>query len=291
MPSYIRGIIRKIIRAAGYDVRKILKNDMNLYYKLFSSDDIYLKRFYNIGAGIFNHPAWTNVDYYSEWYKANKIGISYDLFKQEPLPIEDCSANVVYSSHTIEHINDEAAQNLFNEAYRILKVGGIIRITTPDIDLCYRSVKNNDRYFWREMIKSYSMPKEMRNSNISKPMKDVSLKQIFLFNFASQMSELTNEENTRKIDDAEIDRIFSEMPFQVALNHIKDMCSLELQKKYTVNHINWYNGDKLSKMLHSAGFNNVYLSGHGQSALPILRNTAFFDNTCPYLSIYVEARK
>ena len=290
--NIFKSLVLKAVNSMGYGVYKIgNKTDIDLYYSLFSKEDVDSKNFFNIGAGTFKHLAWTNVDYYSDWYKDNIIGISYDLFKQKPLPIEDCSANVVYSSHTIEHISDEAAQNMFNEAYRVLKVGGIIRITTPDIDLCYRSVTNNDRYFWKEMIKSYSMSKEMSNSNISKPMKDVSLKQIFLFNFASQMSELTNEENPRKIDDAEIDRIFTEMPFQEALNHIKDMCSLELQKKYTVNHINWWNGDKLVRMLRVAGFNDVYLSGHGQSALPILRNTVIFDNTCPYLSIYVEARK
>ena len=42
----------------------------------------------------------------------------------EPLPIADSSAEVVYTlAHTVEHINNEAAQNMFNEAYRILKPG------------------------------------------------------------------------------------------------------------------------------------------------------------------------
>jgi len=44
------------------------------------------------------------------------------------LPIENDSAEVVYSSHTVEHITDEAAQKMFNESYRILKKGGILRI-------------------------------------------------------------------------------------------------------------------------------------------------------------------
>lgn len=292
MLKLVRKLVKNGIKAMGYDVYKRNKNsNMDLYYSLFSKEDIKNKRFYNIGAGLFRHPAWTNVDYYSSWYKDNEIGISFDLFELKPLPINENSANIVYSSHTIEHISDEAAQNMFNEAYRILKKGGILRLTTPDIDLCYRSVINNDRYFWKQMIEIYSVPENMVNVHICKPMKDVSLKQIFLFNFASQTSELTSNENTYKISDEEFDKIFKEMSYEDALNYCKDKCLLDIQKKYAVDHINWWNKYKLFSMLHKAGFEDVYLSGYGQSISPVLRDTSCFDNTCPYLSIYIEARK
>lgn len=81
------------------------------------------------------------------------------------------------------------------------------------------------------------------------------------------------------------------MDYEKALNYIKDKCILEIQKKYSVDHINWWNKDKLFRMLQEAGFEEVYLSGYGQSLSPVLRNTSYFDNTCPYLSLYVEAKK
>ncbi|PYI52942.1 class I SAM-dependent methyltransferase [Paenibacillus flagellatus] len=277
--------------ALGYEVRKREKPDMELYFSIFSEEDVKKKRFYNIGAGSFVHRAWTNIDFQNDWYKDNQIGINYDLLELKPLPIEDQVANVVYSSHTIEHITNEAAQNMFNEAYRILKKNGIIRLTTPNIDLCYRTVLNNDRNFWRRMEVDYSTPEIMAKVNVSKPMKDVTLKQIFLFNFASQTSELQNITGTYKISDKEFDKIFSEMPYEQALDYAIDKCSLDIHKRYPGDHINWWNKDKLFNMLKIAGFKDIYLSGYGQSMSPVLRNTSYFDYTCPYLSIYVEARR
>lgn len=188
MLTYLKKLFLKGLNSIGYDLRKTGTGpDLDLYYSIFSKEDIKKRCFYNIGAGLFSHIAWTNIDYYSNWYKENKIGISYDLFDLKPLPIDDNSANIIYSSHTVEHINDEAAQNMFNEAHRILKINGIIRLTMPDIDLCYKTIINNDRYFWKQMSDISSIPKYMASGNISKPMNSVSLKQIFLFIFASQI--------------------------------------------------------------------------------------------------------
>jgi len=180
---------------------------------------------------------------------------------------------------------------MFNEVHRILKKDGILRITTPNIDLCYRALINNDIYFWKQMSDTYSTPKGMAYANICKPMNTVTLKQIFLYNFASQLSELTNKENKNKINDEELEKIFTKLNYEEALNFVIDKCLLNIQKKYPVDHINWWNKDKLFRMLSTAGFEEVYLSGYGQSLSPILRDTRYFDNTCPYLSLYIETRK
>jgi hypothetical protein len=118
----MRSFVCRLLARLGYEVHKIqTKNDLAIYYALFNCDDVVNRRFYNVGAGLFRHPVWTNVDYYSNWYQGNPIDMNFDLFELKPLPIESKSASIVYSSHTIEHITDEAAQNLFDEAYRILK--------------------------------------------------------------------------------------------------------------------------------------------------------------------------
>jgi len=43
--------------------------------------------------------------------------------------------------------------------------------------------------------------------------------------------------------------------------------------------------------MKNAGFQNVYKSGYAQSKSPILRNTNYFDNTHPQISVYIEAIK
>jgi len=291
MKQIFKKIVIRALTSMGFSISRVNHNDIQLYFKIYGKEDVENKRFYNIGAGLFKHPAWTNIDYHSKYYKDNEIHTDCDLLECKPLPIPDNSANIVYSSHTIEHITDEAVQNMLNEAYRILKRGGTIRLAAPNIDLYYKVLLNNDVEFWRWDIDTYSKEENMRNVGIGVPMNNVSMKQIFLFSFASQTSSLHIDRSTQKISDEEFDRIFSERKFEDALNYCKSKCSIELQCKYPCHHINWWNKDKLFRMLRLAGFKNIYLSAYGQSMSPVLRNTYYFDSTCPRASIYVESNK
>lgn len=47
-------------------------------------------------------------------------------------PFADNSVDVVYSSHTIEHLTYEEGKFVFKESIRVLKPGGVIRIIVPD---------------------------------------------------------------------------------------------------------------------------------------------------------------
>jgi len=243
-----------------------LKNDVALYRQIYSKDSIENRRFYNLGAGAFRHPCWTNVDHKSDWYRSvqGHDFIEWDLLSLTRIRVADNSAEIVYCSHTIEHITDDAAQNMFNEAFRILKKGGVFRVTTPNIDLEYRAFKEKDRqFFYWKKDKSFS------------------LHQIFLSHFASSAS----------ISDHELDKIFSKMEYEEALNYCISRCSLETQRNSPGGHINWWNAKKLRRMIGTAGFREVCLSGYGQSSSPVLRNTRFFDNTHIPISIYMEAIK
>lgn len=291
-------LINRIITFMGYDIRRLFPDpdvsDINMYINTWGAACLVKKPFYNIGAGTFWHPAWTNMDYESKWYssssKYTRTGITYDLLSMSPFPIETNSANVVYSSHTVEHISDQAAQNMFNEAHRILKKGGVMRITTPDIDLYFRAYKNKDRsfYFWMDL---FSTPSEVTRIKLAKPMNEASDGEIFLYQFASSVSPLHADGAQERIMDIELENIFTEKEYEDALNYCTAKCPLEIQKKYPGNHINWWNKNKLMRMLKNAGFTDVFPSGYGQSSCPILRNTHYFDNTHPKISLYVEAVK
>lgn len=82
----MKRLIQKGLNMFGYEIHRTNKkaNDIKLYLKLYSEDSINNKRCYNIGAGGFSHPCWTNVDYVSDWYAKNRSktikGIQYDLF-------------------------------------------------------------------------------------------------------------------------------------------------------------------------------------------------------------------
>ena len=286
-------IIGEIVRKLGYDVYRVNKKSYSTVgYENFPKESLEKKRFYNIGAGLFRHPYWTNIDHKSDWYAEveGENYIDFDLFSMQKLNIESDIAEAVYSSHTVEHINDAAAVNMFNEVYRILKRGCTFRFTTPNIDLYYKACKAKDYHFFY-WIDYYSEPKEYKRVQARKPFNKASIQELFIYEFASHVSSLIEDCSLKKITDDELDHIFKNMNYEDALNHCTARCSLELQRKYPGYHINWWNINKATEMLQKAGFSEIYLSGYGQSLLSILRDTDLFDNTHPKVSMYIEAIK
>lgn len=49
------------------------------------------------------------------------------------IPCADGSAEAIYSSHMIEHLDRRDADGFLREAYRVLRPGGVIRISTPGL--------------------------------------------------------------------------------------------------------------------------------------------------------------
>ena len=80
----MKRLINKCLNPLGYEVKKIVnKHNISYYQSSYHANSMKMKRFYNIGAGGFYHPYWTNVDYISEWYASNNKktsqGIHYDF--------------------------------------------------------------------------------------------------------------------------------------------------------------------------------------------------------------------
>ena len=73
------------------------------------------------------------------------------------MPLKANDAEVMYTSHTIEHISDEAVQNLFYEAHKALKPGGYFRVTTgPNADSDYAALLRGDSdwFYWNKWYDS-----------------------------------------------------------------------------------------------------------------------------------------
>ena len=51
----------------------------------------------------------------------------------KPWPFASASAQAINSEHFIEHLTLEEARAYFGEAYRVLRPGGLIRTTTPNL--------------------------------------------------------------------------------------------------------------------------------------------------------------
>jgi len=61
-----------------------------------------------------------------------RADVYVDLTK--PLRLPDNSVDSIFCEEAIEHISKSAGEKMLRECFRILKAGGVIRISTPDLD-------------------------------------------------------------------------------------------------------------------------------------------------------------
>ncbi|MBL7929309.1 MAG: methyltransferase domain-containing protein [Bacteroidia bacterium] len=291
----IKGIISKILNKLDLKVNAASKkSDINLYLKIHGRKAIDEKRFYNVGQASFFHPAWTIIDFFKKQdgtvVLPGDFAIHHDLMSLQPLPVESSSAELIYTSHTLEHVTNQAVSFFLKEAYRMLKPGGIIRITTPDIKLTYRAWRDGDTDFFFWVPNSYP-DGNWHEFNLKIPLREATLTQVFLEDFASTASEITDIGAEQRISDEEMYRIFSSMKMEDALDYCINRCPVELQQRFPYHHMNWFTEEKMGSMLNNAGFQEVYSSRWGQSRSAVMRNTDYFDTNTPRLSMYMEAVK
>ncbi len=77
-----------------------------------------------LGAGPHGLSGWLNSDLISG-------DIYLDLCRRLPLP--DQSFAYAFGEHVIEHVSEAEGARLLSELHRILRPGGVVRITTPDL--------------------------------------------------------------------------------------------------------------------------------------------------------------
>jgi predicted SAM-dependent methyltransferase len=279
MKTLVKNAIYRGLLATGWEVHRIRQPDVGsgalpLYQKLYGADAVANRRFYNIGSGKFKHLAWTAVDYISDHYAqyAPLVDIQWDISDGTPLKVESGTAFLCYTSHTIEHLQDHHVAHMFAEIHRILRLGGLFRITCPNIDAYYAAWRGRD-------INFFPYPSAYETHSITN---------LFLAEFVSQLSI---PHSSPKISDEVAIEKFSTLPYEDALNWFTSQVDFELQRKRPGQHCNWWNPVKVERFLRAAGFSEIYSSGYGQSRSAVMRDVKFFDSTWPHISMYIEARK
>lgn len=90
----------------------------------------------NFGCGHRIHTDWTNIDFSPMDNRVKKVNL---LGK---LPFTDAHFDIAYSSHFLEHVTPNKAQEILLEIKRVLKRGGILRIVVPDLENMIRAYLN-----------------------------------------------------------------------------------------------------------------------------------------------------
>jgi predicted SAM-dependent methyltransferase len=81
-----------------------------------------------VGAGKNVLPGWLNTNY---WFPLHPGSIFLDAAR--PFPLPDEAFDRVYTEHMIEHIAYRVGVRMLTECFRVLKPGGRIRVSTPDL--------------------------------------------------------------------------------------------------------------------------------------------------------------
>ena len=142
---------------------KLTINLSSFFYKKvkYKSDAKIVK--VNLGCGLQCLPGWINIDgsltalfgskkfpfinkilyrlagssdYYS-FNAYNKIIQTADLKfynLKNYVPLADDSADIIYCSHFLEHLNKNDGRQFLRECFRSLNKGGLLRLALPDLD-------------------------------------------------------------------------------------------------------------------------------------------------------------
>ena len=224
-----------ILNRFGYHLVKLQPDSSNQQSKLKL----------NIGGGDWSHKGWINLDHPSSWYKKTqkkqKIA-SYDI-RNDNLPFENNSVDVIYCSHVIEHIEDVYIRKMFEEVFRVLKKGGTIRIACPDAAFLYQVSKRNTPYWqWRN---SWFSSSKFYNGSNPKPV-DYLVREIA----TPKLSGYTNA--SHKVDYI---NAFDKMEMVDFLDFLtKD---LSYRVDYPGDHINYWTFSKVEKLLKELGFDFI----------------------------------
>ena len=84
----------------------------------------------------------------------------------EALPISSGTIELVYSEHFIEHISREQAVALIADIYRVLKPGGILRLSTPSLRKLVDEYLAGRTTEWGEMNWNPGTPCQMLNEGL-----------------------------------------------------------------------------------------------------------------------------
>jgi len=248
----------------------IRNNNLILILRKFLIKKKYNKKnfFLNVGGFIFIKKNWRVLEFSSESYPISKNLIDYNvnLSLNKELPLLDEQVNLIYTSHTLEHLLESSVIFNIREIYRILKKDGMFRIVVPDIDIIWEACHAND----------------LKILNYLGKRKDQSIPEFFLYCFS-----------IKRADDIQLKKDFYNLDKK---DFLKRYQTSSIDNKFShdySNHISWFNFEKMKNILLDSGFKEekIYKSSFLKSNSEEMRESKFFDKTLPKISLFVECIK
>src|SRR3990167_2364569 len=114
----------------------------------------------HVGCGDILLKDWLNIRFerreeYGKIKKENgDFYLNYNLLKR--WPFENDSIQYIAGSHFIEHLDLNQGIQFLKESFRVLKKGGAIRLSCPDLNIYARNyIEGNQKFFENKWIKEW----------------------------------------------------------------------------------------------------------------------------------------
>ena len=262
--------LQKIFAKFGISVIKIQRHQI-------SEDSINL----NIGSSDYSIPGFVNLDMPSEWYgktQSRNNFVPFDATKNK-LPFPSGAVDNVYLSHVIEHLPRRVVEDLLLESVRVLKIGGVIRICTPDAKFLWDISKFGNSSWTRFVI---DFLKDLSSKNVVPDAYDYLTFELASWSRFHGHSEKSDLEETHQ-------RI-SNLSFEDCMNLIT--ADISYDRTRPGRHVTWWSVNRIREMLepHFGSSIHIVNSKFQGSVSPSMIGT-YFDRTVPFLSLYVEIVK
>lgn len=250
-PSLLRRIIQRVKLGLYHPLSRRLRAPLKMV---------------NVGAGRgWSHPACMALDQDPE------VEVSHNLSTTGRLPFSDESLDAVYSSHCVEHLPAADVRAFVADCRRVLRPGGVLRLTCPDMDVVFDAYERRDLsvFDWRQGFYAWDgwlrMACRMGHTLTVDAHDDDALRRLYAQGGRTGLMERLAEDQAR-------------LPRQVL-------------DTWPNGHKSWWTKPRLAAVMKEAGFSLVEEKGRNDSRWPAFRDRRFFDYSSPGISLYLEAVK
>lgn len=211
---------------------------------------------------------WRTLAYVENSFKRNPVFVDYNVNLEElkNWEIPDEHFDLVYTSHTLEHLSDKAYIKTIKEIYRVMRKGAGLRIVVPDIELAIEHYKKGDLEWFETWYSNFYMREGYE------------IEEHFIRYFADDLLD--------KMDLSKVKEDFKRMEKYKFLKKYKS----KLDPTNLEKHLQWFNFEKLKKILEEVGFKDINLSECQKSQYTEMC-WGEFDVTFPFCSLFMEAKK
>ncbi len=223
-------------------------------------------------------PSWIILD-------IEDADFNVDFRSHAPFPFEAETQDIIYSSHCVEHIPNEAILYWLRESYRILKPGGYIRLEAPDAEKVIAAYKNKDQNFLKffsdknrtELVEKRNLPEIYAEDHIA------------VIGFLSCYQEKIPGHIPVLADKAEVDSRLQSL----SLEEFCQWCvSLQTDEQLASRgHSNPIYYEKIHQLLAEVGFRDIKKMSNRKTEIPKVNISGIERRGRSFYSIYVEARK